>query len=129
MPDFRRNRRRRQLRRQISAITHAGQREIFLGIFAGVIGQAVERVIRRVDGPDDFVERARRFARGLGNLPRVRLDFRRNVLVRFRHFAEQRDLRQIRAELVVQVARDARAFAFERLLLLEQLQFALQFLR
>ena len=119
---FRRNRRRRQLRRHVHAITQSGEREIFLRVFAGVIRQTFERVVGRIDGPDDFIERMRRLARGFGNLLRVRFNFVGQIFVSFGHFAEQRDLRQIRAELVVQIACDARTLFFQRFLLLEQLQ-------
>ena len=84
--DFRRNRDRGQLRRQIGAVTQSGQREIFLRVFAGVIDQAVQRVVGGIDRPDNFIQRTGRFARGLGNLLRVRFDFRRAYPCRLRPF-------------------------------------------
>ena len=75
--DFGRNGHVRQLRRHFEPIAQAGQREIFLRVFADVIDQPVQRVVGRIDRPDDFIQRAGRLARGLGNLPGVGLDFRR----------------------------------------------------
>jgi len=71
MADFRWNGDRRQLGRHLGAVTQSGQREVFLRIFADVIDQAFQRVVGRIDRPDDFVEGTGRFARGLGNLLRV----------------------------------------------------------
>jgi len=70
-----------------------------------------------IDRPDDFVEGTGCLAGGLGNLLRMRLDFRRRILVGFRHFTQQCHLREICAQLVVQVAGDAGAFLFQRLAL------------
>ena len=126
--DFRRNRNCGQLRRQFRAVTQPGQREIVLRVFAGIVDEAVQRVVGGVDRPDDFVQRTGRFPRGLGNLPCVRLDLHRRFLVGFGHFAQQRHLREVRAELVVKVAGDAGAFLFQRLVLPESLQLPLQLL-
>ena len=51
------------------------------------------------------------------------------MFVRLRHLAEQGHLREIRAELIVQIARDAGPFLFERLLLLQLRELPLEFLR
>src|ERR1019366_171392 len=105
----------------------AGQRKIILRVFAGVVGEAFERVVGRIHGPDNFVERTRGLARRGADLLRVLLDFTGQILVGLGHFAEQRDLREIRAQLVVEVARDAGALLFDQFLLLRNAQLAFQF--
>ena len=116
----------RQTRRQFGAIAHAGHGKIILRIFAGVIGEAFERVVGRVHRPDDFIERVGGFARGGANLLRVLFNFCGDLLVGLRHLAQQRDLREIGAELVMQIAGDARALVLDQFLLLRHAQLAPQ---
>ena len=127
--EFRRNRRGREFRRHVQPAAHPRRRQKLLRVFADVGHQAFKRVVRRVRGPDDFIQRMRCLGGRLGNLPRVRLDFRRFVLVTLDQLAQQRNPRQVRAELVVQIARNARTLPFQRLLLPQQHQLPLQPLR
>ena len=98
-------------------------------MFADVIDQPLQRVVRGIDRPDDLVEGARGLAGGLGNLLGVGLHFVRQILVRLHQFTEQGDLGEARADLVVNVPRDPGAFLFQRLLLFQDGELALELLR
>ena len=118
----------RQLGRHLGAITHAGQGQIFLRIFARIVDQPFQGVVGGIGRPDDFIQGPGCFARGLGNLLCVGGHLSRGILVRFRHFAQQCHLGEIGAELVVQVPGDARALPLQCFLMFVQLQLAPQFL-
>ena len=109
-------------------VTQAGHREIFLGVFANVVDQSFQRVVGGVDRPDDFVQGAGGFAGGLGDLPGVGGDFGGVLLVALHHFAQEGELGQAGAHLVVDVAGDAGAVFFQGLLLAETGELPLQFL-
>src|SRR5882762_6028705 len=55
--DFRRNVGRGQVRRDIGAITQPGEREIFLRVFAGTIGETFQGVVGGSDAAAHFPER------------------------------------------------------------------------
>ena len=101
----------------VETVTQARHGQVFLGVFANIIDECRQAcLVGRVDGPDNFVQGVGGFAGGLGNLAGVHLGFLRVVLVRFDHFAEQGQLSQAGADLVVNVARCGRV-PFQRLLL------------
>ena len=79
--EFGRDRRIGQLRRDVEAIFQAGDGEIFLGVFADVIDEAVERVVGGIDGPDDLVEGMSCVAGGLRNLAGVSFHIGRRIFV------------------------------------------------
>jgi len=93
-----------QLSRHIRAATQSGKREIFLRVFANVANQTVQRVVRWIHRPDNFVEGTGCFACGLGNLLRMHLDFLRENLYLLSAISPTGHLRQVCAELVVKVA-------------------------
>src|SRR5436190_11128701 len=126
VPEFGRNGLIGQMGGDFEAITQAGNGQIFLRIFTDVVYQTVEGVIGRIYGPDDLIESMGGVTGGLRNLTRMGLDLDGVVFIRLRQFAQQSDLGQIRAELIVKVARDPGAFFFQRLLLPETLQLTLQ---
>src|SRR6185312_16009776 len=83
---------------------------------AGVIDEVSQCVVARVDGPDNFVERGDRLARGGGHFFDAFVG-----LFLFRKVAEHGDEVQAGAEIIVDVARDAGAFAFDGVLPFELL--------
>src|SRR5688500_2483970 len=118
---------RRKMRRNVEAATDARDAEMFLGEFDSVGQEIFEGVVLRVNRPNDFIHGASEFARGAGNLADVRLGLRGTIEVGAGEFAEQRDLRQAGAEVVVNIFGDAGAFAFDGVLLFEQFHTAMQF--
>ena len=113
---------RRQVRRHVEAQLDAGQRQVLLGELADVGDEAVERIVPRIDGPDDLVHRPRQLARRVRDLAEMAGDLVRRFATR--QLAEQRDLGQPGAEIVVDVAGDAIAIALDRALQLEPLDLA-----
>jgi hypothetical protein len=85
-----------------------------------------KRIVRWVHRPDDLVQRARRFPGSLGDLPGVRLNLVRQVLVALDQLTQQRHLGEARAQLIVQIAGDPRAFVIQGLLLAQSLDLPLQ---
>ena len=77
-----------------------------------------------INGPDDFIQGGHHFARAVTNLARVFARFigtERGVL---RQCAAEADLHQTRAQIIVQVLRDAGPLTFQGLLLFEAFEFA-----
>ena len=97
-----------------------GHRQVLLRELADVIHEAVERVLPRIDRPDDFVDRLRQLARGVGDLDEVGLHFVGRLPSR--ELAQQRDLRQPRAQIVVNVASDPAAVPLDGPLPFEPLE-------
>ena len=84
--------------------------QIIHGELAGVINQVRQRVVARVDGPDDFVQRLDGLPRGGGNFSDALAGLVRLAAVLPGQFAQEGDLRQVRAEVIVDVLGDAGAF-------------------
>ena len=117
---------RRQRQRQVHAATDSRRAQEILGKGGDVVHQPAERVVLRVHRPDDFVHRPGQLPGGTGDALEMRADLVRLAPGQFR---EQGDLRQARADVIVDVLGDARAVAFDGVLLLQQRQFAAVFPR
>ena len=104
--------------RSENALGGAALEEV-LRMAAEVVDEIPEGVVAGVDGPDDFIERENGFASGIGDFPDIGIGFRRQVGTGGRHVAEKGKPGEFRADLVVHVAGDARAFLMKRRLLLE----------
>ena len=103
----------RQPLRDVQFTFHGGVLQILRGIVAEIRGQMFQRVIVRIHRPNDFVQRLQQISRGMSDgiqLPRHGI---LTLQLAFRPFAHVRNLRQLRADLVVHVLRDPHAFAFE----------------
>src|SRR5205823_5019197 len=90
----------RQAGGQVQAAADARRTEETLRVFAEVSDQAGKGVMLGVDCPDDFVHRAEDFAGGAQDTADV---FAGRVAVRevaIGQFAQQRDLRQTRSQIV-----------------------------
>jgi hypothetical protein len=103
-----------QVERHVEAAADAGEGEEFAGVVAEVVGQGVEGIVARGDGPDhlahgadellgDFVDPAQAFRAGGGRGGSAG------------RAAQQADAGQAGAELVVDVAGDPGALLFDRL--------------
>ena len=90
MAELGRNRDVGKLRRNFQTIAQRRQREVFLGVFADVIDQAVQGVIGWINGPDDLIKGAGGFEGSLRDLAAVGRDLRRLVFVAFHHLAQGR---------------------------------------
>src|SRR5438876_823232 len=76
----------------------------------GIIHEMREGIVARVDGPDDLIERFDELPGSGRDFADVLAGFLRCRAVLLGQFAEQRDLGEIRAEVVMDVLRDTRAF-------------------
>src|SRR6266496_2393612 len=108
------------------AAAHAGQPDMFLSISARVGNEAFERIVTRVNCPDDFVQYARAALGLAGNLLNVGLDPFGGRGLALGELTQQADLRQARTQLIMDVAGDARPFLRDALFHLEMLDLALQ---
>lgn len=124
--DFSAEMKRRKMSGDIEAATDAREAEMFLGEFDGVSEQIFQRVVLRIYRPDDFVHGAGEFAGGAGDLADVRFGLGRAIEVGAGEFAEEGDLSEAGAEVVVDVFGDAGAFAFDGVLLFEDKHAALK---
>ena len=80
---------------------------------ASVGHEAFERVVARIHRPHRGVQGPGQMPRPRRDLAHVRLNLFRRPLATLRQFAQQSDLGQARAKVVVNVFRDARAFPFD----------------
>ena len=116
----------RELQWHFEAAAHPERHEIILREIAEIARDAVQRVVLWIDGPDDFVHRAREVARGIVDAVELRGDLRGMFQIAVRGLAQERDAREVCAEMVVDVLGDARAFTLDGLLALRVFQFAAQ---
>ena len=79
---------------------------------------------RVLSGPDDFVHGLGEVTRGLSDALEIRV---RLLRIAAGEFGEQRNLRQARADVVMDVLRDARAVAFDGVLVFHAGEFAAKF--
>jgi len=115
----------RQLQRHFEAATDVEGHEIVLREVAEVTGEAVQRVVLRIDGPDDFVHRAGEFHGWFRKYGRAAWRPAPGVFqFAVRRLAQERDAREVRAEVIVDVLGNAGALAFDGLLALNGFQFA-----
>ena len=117
VPDLRGNGGAGQLGRHIQPVADAGHGEVFLGALANVSNQTIQRIVGRVDCPNDFIEGLSGFTRRLGDLSGMRFHFFRRFLIALDQLAQQRNLSEAGAELIVDVSRNPCALLFDRLLL------------
>ncbi len=129
VPHLRRDGCRGKLGRHVEPVAQPRHREILLRILAHVGDQSVQSIVGRVNGPDDLIKGASGVEGSLGNLPGMSFDFLGVVFVALEQFAQQGDLREVGAELIVDVAGDAGALLLEGLLLSEGFELAVQLLR
>ena len=116
---------RRHLGRQIEPATDAGHGQILLREFAEVVHQAVQRVVLWIHRPDDFVHAPRQFAGHVRYLTQMDAGFLRRRAPR--QFGQQADVREARAQIVVDVLGDAGAIPFHGALPFQNFQLAAQF--
>src|ERR1039457_4117781 len=114
------------MQRYIKTAPDVERDQIILREISEVAGEAVQRVVLRVDGPDDFIHRAGQFARSVVNAVELRRGLRGIFQFALRGLAQQRDAREVGAQMIVDVLGNAGALAFERLLLFEAFQLAPQ---
>ena len=62
----------RQMQGHFQAAADVDGDKIFLREISEITGQAVQRVVLRIDGPDDFIHRTRQFARGAVDAVKLR---------------------------------------------------------
>src|SRR3954462_6128236 len=112
---------RRQMRGDVEAATNAREAEMFLLEFHGVSEEIFEGVVLRIDRPNDFIHGASEFASGAGNLANMGFGFAGAIQIGAGQFAEQSDLGEAGSKVVMNVFGDAGAFAFDSVLLFQQL--------
>ena len=120
---LRRKRPRRELHGHVEPATNARDTQKILRELAQIGYQTVERVVLRIDRPDDFIHGPRQLAGRVVNL--VQIVRRLMGIFQFgaAGLAQQRDARQAGAEVVVNVLGDARPFPFQRALPFQPLHF------
>src|SRR5690606_8921232 len=101
-------RHRAQIVRNLETAAQTGGGRLLLHELRRVLGEALHAVVSRIHRPHQFVHRLQRVACG------VRYGARRA-----RRIGDERDMRETRPEVVVQIARDARTLTVERLRALE----------
>ena len=104
----------RQLLGHIETAADAGQREVVLGELAKESGEAFQRVVAGIDGPDNLAEAA---GIGFGAAENFIQGLARRIIVRqllLCEIADHGDFRQIGAEVVVEISSDAGALHRQR---------------
>ena len=91
--------------------------KIVLRVLIDVGGNVFQRVIVRVYGPDDFIQRVQQFPRGVGDGVDLLADFTLGPVIALRVFAEEGDAAEFRPHFIVQILRDAMALLLEGALL------------
>jgi hypothetical protein len=100
--------------RSVEGQIDIGAAERVLGEAAHAVHEIAERIGIRVHGPDDVAHGVHEGARGLGNpLERIRQLGAAVILPLPRDLGQDRNLRQTRADIVVQVRGDPRPDAFD----------------
>src|ERR1035441_282087 len=100
------------MQRYIKTAPDVERDQIILREISEVAGEAVQRVVLRVDGPDDFIHRAGQFARSVVNAVELRRGLRGIFQFAVRGLAQQRDAREVGAQMIVDVLGNAGALAF-----------------
>jgi len=128
VPGVRRQRKPGQLQGHFEPAIHVGVLKKFVGIMADVFDQPVQRVVLRVDRPDNFVQGFNRVTRGVDDFA----DVEPHVLLvhqpLFRALAQHHDAGEARTEVVVDVLGDAPPLLFDGVPLLQEFELALHFL-
>ena len=99
--------------------------EVVLRVVAEEGHESLKRVVRGIYGPDHFVHLPREALREVEDLIEMLRGFRRIVHVGLCEVAEEREMREVGAKVVVQVAGDAAALVFDSAFTLEDFKPAL----